>query len=440
MPDDLISLSLGASKPPARVPFKFRLVGDAVGFVPVVTLTLIGINVALFALMEWAGGSTNNAVLIYFGAETGPLVEQGEYWRLLTSAFLHIGFAHLLFNMWALLALGSRLERILGPVRFSIVYFVSAIAGSILGLLMMPQAVEAGASGAIFGIAGAMLVLGVRDPKLLPEGVGKAFGPGIVPFLIYNLFYGALYNLVVASSTVINLAAHVGGALGGAGCALLLKPHSERPRTAWLTAGASVAATLLAYLLLLRSAPVRGLTLTQMRQNEKLQPVWALIQSGKIMQAQSEFQKLAPGANGGPDLHILRAVFLSTQNRNADALREYQVALQMAPNYPTAHRALGMALLRSGQVDEATAEEREAVRLDRSEANSHFLLAQTLLVKNATAEAIQELHLASQLNPQWPEPHRVLSVILSGLGKNDEAAAERAVAAKLDLAHRTAGR
>jgi rhomboid protease GluP len=438
MGNGMITLALEGRKPERQKTLDLKLILELLASVPALTITLIILNLTLFVLMLWVGGSISNDTLLLFGAQFGPLVKHGEYWRLLTSAFLHIGFLHLFCNMWALFVLGRRLEPVFGSLRFGIIYFVSALTGSLLGLLAMPLGVAAGASGAIFGIAGAMLVLGTTDPQRVPDGMGKAFGPGILPFLVYNLAFGAFYNLVHTSGTsALNLAAHVGGALGGIVCAVVLKPHSEKPRATWLAVAGSTAAMLGSFLFVLHSAPARGLTVAQLWQNQKLKPVWRMARAGKAMQAQAALAKFDDSAQNSPDFHILRAIFLDTQQQSAAALSEYQHAVRLAPNYPVGHRALGMALLRRGRADEAIAEQREAVRLDDTSPNSHLFLGQVLLAENMTAEATDELRIATQLNPQWSEPHRLLALALKLQGKPAEAASEHALAVRLAEAAKT---
>ena len=193
------------------------------GRFPILVVAIIVLNLILFLLLTVAGGSTNTRLLVTFGALYRPLVDEGEYWRLLTAAFLHIGILHLLFNNYCLWALGSLLERLYGTGRFALIYLVSAISGSFLSLLFT-EAVSAGASGAIFGVAGAMLVAGLRYESQIPGSLQETFGKGALPFIAYNVFYG------FTNSGIDNFA-HIGGLVGGACCALLLQRRQERPWT-----------------------------------------------------------------------------------------------------------------------------------------------------------------------------------------------------------------
>src|SRR3989440_10611415 len=131
------------------------------GGVGVVTRTLIGINVGVFLLELATGGNINGvgSKIYEKGFLFGPLVAQGDWWRLFTSAFLHYGPIPLGFNMFFLYWIGTPVEQYLGRGRFLLVYLVSGLAGSAGALVLSPNAVTVGAPGAIFGVLGAPLVL-----------------------------------------------------------------------------------------------------------------------------------------------------------------------------------------------------------------------------------------------------------------------------------------
>src|SRR4051812_48029539 len=120
---------------------------------PVVTIGLIAVNVLVYL-----GSSTNGRILADFGL-FGPSVANGEWYRLVTAGFLHGGILHIAFNMYILWWLGNLLEPALGPVRFAAVYFTSLLAGSFGALLLSPESLTVGASGAVFGLMGAALVM-----------------------------------------------------------------------------------------------------------------------------------------------------------------------------------------------------------------------------------------------------------------------------------------
>ena len=178
---------------------------------PVVTYTLIIINVVIFLLMYIMGnGSEDSLTLLMFGANYPALVRGGEYFRLITSAFLHIGFLHLIFNNYALYVIGSQLESFLGKFKFLVVYLVSALCGSLMSMLFT-DGISAGASGAIFGLLGSILYFGYNYRVYL----GSVLKSQIIPLIILNLAIGFL-------TPGIDNAAHIGGLLGGLGITMAL--------------------------------------------------------------------------------------------------------------------------------------------------------------------------------------------------------------------------
>jgi membrane associated rhomboid family serine protease len=136
---------------------KTRFGGREYGAMPVITYALIAINVAMFMLESVSPGLKSALVLF------SPAVADGDLYRLVTSAFMHYGVAHLLFNMYALWVIGPPLEKWLGGLRFTALYALSALGGSVLVFLLSPlNAATAGASGAVFGLFGATFVVGKR--------------------------------------------------------------------------------------------------------------------------------------------------------------------------------------------------------------------------------------------------------------------------------------
>jgi len=172
---------------------------------------LIALNVGLFAAVTAASGSLLSVTapaLLAWGADFGPLTLNGEWWRLLTCTFLHWGILHLLCNMWGLHQGGRVMERLAGNFGFLVLYLFSGIAGSLLSIRWSPDAVCAGASGAVFGIYGALGAWHFRRRLDIPERIVRQVRRSTVPFLGFNLLFG----LGVSG---IDQAAHVGGLLAG---------------------------------------------------------------------------------------------------------------------------------------------------------------------------------------------------------------------------------
>ena len=149
-------------------------------------------------LMEVAGGSTNTATLIDFGAKVNWLILQGEWWRLFTPIVLHIGILHLSMNTLALYYIGMIVEKIYGNFRFLFIYLIAGFFGTLASLLFSPN-ISAGASGAIFGCFGALLYFGSPIQNYLIEQWGLIFylSLGLIYYLVF-LFQGLIMQDILA--------------------------------------------------------------------------------------------------------------------------------------------------------------------------------------------------------------------------------------------------
>jgi membrane associated rhomboid family serine protease len=175
---------------------------------PYATYTLIAINVVAFIVELGAGGGATSGNLVEDGAVNGPAIDGGDTYRIVTGGFLHAGPLHLLFNMYVLYVAGTLLEPGIGTPRFLALYFISLLAGSFGALLIDPNSLTVGASGAIFGLMAAVLVV-ARGRGM--EELAMQFGL----FIVLNLV------LTVAIPN-ISIGGHLGGLVGGGVAALLL--------------------------------------------------------------------------------------------------------------------------------------------------------------------------------------------------------------------------
>jgi len=166
--------------------------------------------------MTISGGSTNFNVLIAFGAKVNELIDIGQYWRFVSCIFIHIGFTHLLFNVYALFILGNLAEKIFSPFRFLLLFLISGIGGSFASYIFSPN-ISAGASGAIFGLLGAIVTFGWHNSFLRQSGIITNF----IVVMAINLFLG----LVMPG---IDNYAHLGGLLTGSIIGVLYKITTKR--------------------------------------------------------------------------------------------------------------------------------------------------------------------------------------------------------------------
>ena len=181
-----------------------------------VTVLFILLNILIFVIVDFTGGSENTVHMIACGAAYPPLIlEEGETYRLFTCMFLHFGIYHIANNMLVLFVLGQRLEPVLGKVKFILVYLLGGLGGNIFSLLMETKkaeyAVSAGASGAVFAVMGAMLYVVIRSR-------GRIQDISVRQMMImagFSLYFGF-------TSTGVDNAAHVGGLVCGFILAALL--------------------------------------------------------------------------------------------------------------------------------------------------------------------------------------------------------------------------
>ena len=192
---------------------------------PIFTYIFLGLNILIFLLMALAGGSTNELTLMAFGVKANTEIARGQWWRFITPIFIHIGLLHLVFNSYALWIVGPQVEKLYGAERFVMLYVLTGVAGVCGSYFYHPQTISAGASGAIFGLFGVLLVFGIRYRSSIPPFFKRAVGTGVLPVIVINLIIGF-------SVPMIDNSAHIGGLLAGAALAAIVpfqRPGGETP-------------------------------------------------------------------------------------------------------------------------------------------------------------------------------------------------------------------
>ena len=181
-----------------------------------VSYLFLSINVLVFIAMSFAGGSTNSDVLIDFGAMYGPYLAAGQYWRLATAMFIHVGIFHLAFNSIGLWIFGRMSETLFGSYKFVLIYVLAGLCGAVVSYIFNPIAIAAGASGAIFGILGALAAFFLtmyKDPNARKNLYG------LLGLAALNLVFGFL-------SEGVDNWAHMGGFVAGFFLGYFLTPVS----------------------------------------------------------------------------------------------------------------------------------------------------------------------------------------------------------------------
>ncbi len=211
---------------------------------PTISLTQIifGANVAVFVAMILANGSLefSSQVAVHFGANLGPYTISGEWWRLVTYMFLHGGLLHIFFNMWCLWDLGSLCESLYGRWTYAAVYLTTGVAGGLASVSWNPRVLSVGASGAIFGLAGALIASFYLGEFSLPKIAIRGTLRSLVVFAVFNLFFGSVFG-------GIDNACHIGGlvsglALGAAIAKIAPQPEHDSRRVALFCVAAVVLA------------------------------------------------------------------------------------------------------------------------------------------------------------------------------------------------------
>jgi len=186
----------------------------------VITPILITLNIVIFFLVYILSGTNLSGYnLLRFGGLNTLFVQSGEFWRLFTCAFLHGGILHLLFNMYSLYLIGTQLENVVGKWKFLAIYIISILSSSLMSCVINPSVISVGASGAIFGLLGAILYFGYQYRLYL----GSIMRNQIIPLIFLNLFLGFV-------TPGIDNAAHIGGLIGGllVGMALGVQQKEEK--------------------------------------------------------------------------------------------------------------------------------------------------------------------------------------------------------------------
>jgi rhomboid protease GluP len=377
---------------------------------PVATYVIIAACTAVFILQNLAGGSENPNVLLDFGASYGPYLREGQYWRLVMPMFLHIGWWHLLMNMYALFLLGPLLEQMYGYGRYLFIYVGAGISSSLLSMLRS-HSVAAGASGAIFGLAGAILIAGYLHREALPVRIGWAFrrgrlGLSLLVFIVVNLVFGyAVPN--------IDNWGHLGGLAGGALLAFLIPPPrvsegaglpptgEQRPSQAIVVV--PVAAVALAMAAAANHYRVGHQVTRLLEDGSRLE---AAHQTSQAIDCYQRAERLDP--HDDRPHRELGGLYLE-QHRFSDAISEFNQALRISPDSPEDKLGLAAAYQESGDLTKAQQLFEAVLGKDPPNAEGQEALADVCAAQKSYAQAIAHYQKALRLDPRMAEAHNNLA-------------------------------
>ncbi|MYL47960.1 rhomboid family intramembrane serine protease [Halobacillus litoralis] len=304
---------------------------------PQVTYFLLAVNVLIFLYIEWVGESTSVDTLIQYGAKFNPAIMDGEWWRIATSMFLHIGFLHLFMNMFALYYLGTAVEKLYGTWRFTWIYVLSGLFGGVASFMLNPH-VAAGASGAIFGLFGSLLFFGVQHKQLF----FRTMGWNLIFIVILNISFGLLVPQ-------IDNGAHIGGMVGGFIATATVRMPKQMNKSKQLAA-------LAVFLLLISSMAFTGYK--GLFNNEKgfseVQETQDLNQSGdydEVIEITSE--TLADPGRYEAALLFNRSFAYLQKGETSEAEEDLLRVLELSPKMAEAHYNLALLYQQVGEEDKA---------------------------------------------------------------------------------------
>jgi len=283
-----------------------------------VTTALVAINLTAFVGMLVTGGfSAQNS--FRWGANFGPLTLGGQYWRLLTAAFVHGGFLHIAFNMWCLWSLGQLAERLFGRWQTLVIYLLTGIGGSLLSIAYDPQRWSVGASGAIFGIAGA-LISGLKFGNLsVSEWQRRSAISSMVSFVAINFFLGRLGNT--------DNMCHLGGFITGLIIGLPLSAFGQKNK--------SLQAAMLLLTAVLLGAGTKELVKTHGHSSRLFSAQLALAQ-GNYGEAIELLQQDIASNPDDAEAYMLLGHAYRLHYEPEKAILAYKKALALDPNIPYA--------------------------------------------------------------------------------------------------------
>jgi len=380
-----------------------------------VTQAIFGINVAVFVAMSLAVGVTVlgdpawGALSLRLGANYGPYTLSGQWWRLLSCIFIHGGLLHIAFNMWCLWNLGRLAESVYGHWTFAAVYLITGLASSLMSLAWHSSSPvsSVGASGAIFGIAGALISSFYLGEFSLPRAVMTGMLRSVVTFVAYNLFFGA----VIART---DNSAHIGGVLMGlllgALIAKIAPGHDDFLRR--------IAVPLVGVLFVLGGAMwlhhARGYL-------AHAQYGFLLFRDGKVDQGISELQKSAGLRPDFVPAHTALAQAYVKKHDFENEAEEMKRLITLDPRDENARVTLGVIYLDQKVPSKAQEVFSQLLKINPDNVDGHAGLAGALSDQQHVLEALEEYKRAAALDPNYQDVYYNIGLMEARIKRYDDA-------------------
>jgi rhomboid protease GluP len=391
-----------------------------------VTSALLLINIAVYFVMvsrHVSAISPTTDQIIRWGGNYGPLSLGTQPWRLISCLFIHIGFVHLLANMWALFVLGRLAESLYGRASYLSTYLLSGIAGSLASMLWNPLGVSAGASGAIFGIAGALIATLFVGKIPLPKH-------NIRPVLATLVFWAGFDLLYGIWKTGVDNAAHLGGFIAGLVLGALLghnlgPQHGAAVRRKQIFAATVVLVIALGAVVWSRNGYV-----------VHVERARVLISKGAPNDAIGELLQASARRPNDAYVHMLLGQAYSRKGDYMKAQQEYLLVTQKKPNDAVGWRSLAQCYVAQGKLnDAASAWVRAAELSDKNGAVEWFQAGNMYYQLNRDQDAVKAYQKTVQLAPNYPEPWGSLGVMQMKVGQDQQAIVSLGRAVRLSPAN-----
>jgi len=419
-----------------------------------ITLTQVffGASVAVFIAMVLASGPSldfTGQIMVHFGANYGPDTLSGQWWRLVTYMFLHGGLLHIAFNMWCLWDLGALAESLYGRWTFGAIYLITGIGGGLASVAWNPSVLSVGASGAIFGLAGALIASFYLGEFSLPKVAIGGTLRSLVVFAGFNLFFGGVVG-------GIDNACHIGGLVSGLILGALIArlapdPNALGRRAAILLLMVLVVAGSALGVQRWRGSSMRFVSALDAQQNVErivaalrkkikespqdasahyalanayfaernfsegeielkrvldLQPQNArarmdlgavYLSQDQSKEAQEQFAKLVTQEPDNVDAHVGLGIALADQGNHETAVNEYKSALRLDPRARGVYYRLGISQFQLKQYDEAIASYSKEKELDGDDAEMETALSDAYQAKGMTQQAQEARNKSAEL-------------------------------------------
>jgi rhomboid protease GluP len=324
-----------------------------------VTAALMAISIAVYVAMVVTAGSLSEFSgrhLVLWGGNYGPWTIGGDYWRLVTSCFVHAEFFHLAFNMWALWSLGRLSERLFGRWQTAAIYLLTGAGSELLSIAYHPRGLSVGASGAIFGLGGAILI-GLKFGNLsISAGERRAIFSSLVFFVGFSFMMGLGGFSFLGGGNIDNMA-HLGGFISGLiiGLPLATSLGSSRSKTALFQ---MITLTITAALL------VAGFTELAKTHGTSISPLDRAFATGNYPAAIKILEPAVAKNPEDPGNLLALAVAYKENHEPGKAIASLEKVLKLAPDSADAYELLGDAYRANQDPDKAIAAYEQALKLD----------------------------------------------------------------------------